>query len=123
MTDPPITDLSPPWHEPAMPELKLLAIPVHDASPREVVWGQLHADAVTRRDADEVAPHAARRIRDQLMAVLELDFEHRVRQCLGDDGVHDDRRFFLVAIVAIRLGSLRRTPRTPALTLELSQDS
>src|SRR4029077_9649114 len=105
-----------------MPGLKLLAVAVDDAPTREVVRRQLDADAIARRDADEVAPHAPRRVRDELVPVLELDLEHRVRQRLGDDGVHHDRRLFLVAIVAIRLADLRRS-RTSTWTFGFSQDA
>src|ERR1700687_1183820 len=104
-------------------EGSLLAVAIDDAAARQVVRRELDADAVARRDADKVAPHSTRRISDELVAGFELDLEHRVGQCLGDAGVHDARRLFLVAIVAIRLGSLRRPPRTSALTLELTQDS
>src|SRR6266481_5632886 len=87
----------------------LLEVAVDDAAPRQVVGRELDADAVAGRDADEVATHAARRIGDELVAVLELHLEHRVRQSLRDGGVHDDRLLFLVTVVAFCAPSLRRT--------------
>src|SRR4029077_9556044 len=105
-----------------MPGLKLLAVAVDDASPREVVRRQLHADAIARRDADEVAAHAPRRVGDELVPVFELHLEHRVRQRLRDDGVHHDRRLLLVSIVTIRLAHLWRS-RTSTWTFRFPQDS
>ena len=101
---------------------KLLAIAVDNASQRQVVRRQLDADAISRRDADEVAPHAPRCVRDQLLPVLELDLEHRVRQSLRDDGVHDDRRLFLISIVAIRLAHLWRS-RASTRAFRFPQDA
>src|ERR1700688_1312242 len=102
------------------PAVTLLAVAVDDAAARQVVRRELDPDAVPRRDADEVAPHAPRGVGDELVAVLELDLEHGVRQGLRHDGVHDDRCFFLVAIVAIRLASLRGSRAAP-WTFGLSQ--
>src|SRR5713101_3898982 len=87
----------------------LLAVAVDDAAARQVVGRELDADAVARRDADEVAAHAAGRVGDELVAVLKLHLEHRVRQSLRDRGVHDDRLFLLVTVVSLRASSLRRT--------------
>src|SRR5256885_454782 len=75
----------------------LLAVAVDDAAARQVVRRKLDADAVAGRDADEVATHAAGSVGDELVAVLELNLEHRVRGSLRDGGVHDDRLPFLVA--------------------------
>src|SRR5439155_532752 len=58
----------------------LLAVAVDDAAARQVVRRKLDADAVAGRDADEVATHAAGSVGDELVAVLELYLEHRVRQ-------------------------------------------
>src|ERR1035437_8614788 len=107
---------------PGLPGVTLLAIAVDDASPREVVRRQLDADAVAGRDADEVAPHATRCVGDELVPVLELDLEHRVRQSLGDDGVHHARPLLLIAVVAIRFAHFRRS-RTSTRTFRLPQDS
>src|SRR5712691_11194283 len=87
----------------------LLAVAVDDAAARQVVGRKLDADAVTGRDADEVATHAARRVGDELVAVLELHLEHRVRESLRDGGVHDDRLLFLIAVGGCSAPSLRRT--------------
>src|SRR5437588_9868019 len=99
----------------------LLAVAVDDAAAREVVRRQLDADAVARRDADEVAAHAARRICDELVAALNLDFEHRVRQSLRADRVHHDRGFLLVAVLALCLARPLRSPRPSALSFVLAQ--
>src|SRR5213082_1733938 len=58
-----------------------LSIPVavDDPASREVVRRELDANAVARRDADEVAAHASRGIRDQLVAAFNLHLEH----CVG----------------------------------------
>src|SRR5260221_12112448 len=103
--------------------LALLAVAVDDAPARQVVWRQLDADPVAGSDADEVPAHPSGRVSDQLVTALNLDLEHRVGQRLRDNSVHDDRGFLLAAIILVRLGRLRRTARTSALALELSQDS
>src|SRR5579864_4816715 len=90
----------------------LFAIAVHDAAARQVVGRELDADPVARRDAYEVAAHTAGGVGDELMTALDLHLEHRVRQCLRDHGVHDDRRLFLAAVIAVRLADLLRTSRT-----------
>src|SRR5258706_2753740 len=89
--------------------LPLLAVAVDDAAPRQVVGRELDADAVAWRDADEAAAHAARRVGDELVAVLKLHLEHRIRQSLRDGGVHDDRLLFLIAVGCCGPPSLRRT--------------
>src|SRR4051794_18760838 len=57
---------------------------VDDPRPVEVVWRDLHADAVTGEDADAEAPHLARDVAEDLVAVVELHSEHRVRERLED---------------------------------------
>src|SRR5207247_4696467 len=84
----------------------LLAVAVNDAAARQVVRRELDADAVAGRDADEVAPHAAGRVRDELVAVLELHLEHRVRVSLREGGVNYDSLLFLVAVVSLLVTSL-----------------
>src|SRR2546430_16835162 len=83
----------------------LVAVAVDDAAARQVVRRKFDANAVAGRDADEVATHAAGSVGDELVAVLELHLEHRIRQSLRDGGVHDDRLLFLVAVGG------RRAPR------------
>src|SRR6266852_6430365 len=87
----------------------LFAVAVDDAAARQVVGRELDADAIAGRDSNEVAAHAAGRVGDELVAVFELDLEHRVRQSLRDRGVHDDGLLFLVTIVSLGAPSLRRT--------------
>src|SRR5438132_24700 len=79
-----------------------IPVAVDDAAARQVVGRQLDADAIPGRDADEVATHTAGRIGNQLVAALDLDLEHRVRQSLRDDRVHDYSRLFLIAVVTVR---------------------
>src|SRR3981081_2877044 len=92
-----------------------IAVAVDDPAARQVIWRELDAYAVTRRDAYEVAPHASCRVGDELVAVLELDLEHGVRQRLRNDGVHDHRRLFVVPILGRSLPHLFRAAWTPAL--------
>jgi len=100
----------------------LLAVAVDDAPAGQVVGRELHPNAVAWRDANEVAPHAAGCVGDELVPVLELDLEHRIRQRLRDDCVHDYSCFFLVTIVAIRFSDLWRS-RTSTRTFRFPQDS
>src|SRR5215831_9938224 len=65
-----------------------LLVPVNDPTPRQVVRRQLDEDLVPRQDADEVLPHLARDVRQDLMLVFQLHLEHRVRQRLDHRG-HD----------------------------------
>src|SRR3979409_2167935 len=99
-----------------------ISVAVDDPAARQVVRRQLDAYAVAWGDADEIAPHAPRCVSDQLVAILELDFEHGVRQRLRDDGVHDYRRLFVVAFFA-GFAHLFLAARTPALVFCFPQDS
>src|SRR5688572_6284246 len=65
--------------------------PVRDPAAGQVVGRQLHADAVSRQDADEVHPKLAADVGEHAMAVLELDREHRVRERLDDRSLDFDR--------------------------------
>src|SRR6266545_2502770 len=59
-------------------------VPIHHATSREVVWGQLHAHTVPGQDPDVVHPHLPRDVREHLVPVLELHTEHGVGQGLDD---------------------------------------
>src|SRR5438093_11217803 len=90
----------------------LLAVAVDDAAARQVVRRKLDADAVAGRDADEIATHAAGSVGDELVAVLELNLEHRVRESLRDGGVHDDPcSFWSLSAAAVRRAFGVRVPR------------
>src|SRR5687767_1049167 len=71
-----------------------LFVPINDPPARQVVGRELHEDLVARKDPDEVLPHLSRYVREHLMFVLQLHFEHRVRQRF-DDRRHDLDRVFL----------------------------
>src|SRR3954467_12391008 len=68
-------------------------VPVGDPASAEVVRGQLHLDAIPRQDADVVHAHLSGDVGQYLVAVLELDPEHGVRQRLDDRPLEDDRVF------------------------------
>src|SRR5215510_7650510 len=75
-----------------------LLVPINDPAPRQVVGRQLHEDLVARKDADEVLPHLSRDVRQHLMLVLQLHFEHRVGQRLHDRRHDLDGLFFRHAL-------------------------
>src|SRR5712664_1248246 len=77
----------------ASPSSNLLE-PICDPAPREVIGRQLHLHLVARQDADEVHPHLARHVGQHLVAVLQLDPEHRVGQRLDHRALHLDRILF-----------------------------
>src|SRR3954453_2621951 len=64
---------------------------VGDATPAEVVGGELHPDPVTGQDPDEVHPELAADMGEDVMAVLELDPERRVREGLQHRAFDFDR--------------------------------
>ena len=70
-----------------------LLVSVGDATSSEVVGGELDLDPVAREDADVVHAHLAGDVRQHLVAVLELDAEHRVGKGLDDGPLEDDRIF------------------------------
>ena len=51
---------------------------VRDAPAIQVVDGQLYRDLIAREDLDVVHTHLPRNVGQDLVAVLELDLEHRV---------------------------------------------
>src|ERR1700731_2360305 len=57
-------------------------VPVHDAAPGQVVGRQLHHHPVLGQDADVVLPHLAADVSEHLVAVLQLNAEHRIGQGL-----------------------------------------
>ena len=67
---------------------------VGDATARQVIRGELDRDLVPRQDTDEVLPHLARDMGEHLVAIGQLNAEHRVPQRL-DYRPLDDETFFL----------------------------
>jgi hypothetical protein len=59
-------------------------MPVDDPAAFEVVGRDLDAHAVAREDADAVAAHLAGHVAEDLVTVVELHPEHRVRERLDD---------------------------------------
>src|SRR6056297_3164961 len=59
----------------------------------QVIGGHFHLHLVARQNADAVLAHLACRVRDDLMAVLKLDPECRVRQEFLDDTGKFERVF------------------------------
>src|SRR5436309_11622516 len=59
-----------------------LLVAVDDPSPRQVVGRQLHCHLVAGQDLDEVHAHLARDVGQDLVTVLQLHPEHRVREGL-----------------------------------------
>src|SRR3984957_8867473 len=60
----------------------LLLVAVHNAAPGQVVGRQLHHHPVLGQDADVVLPHLAADVGKHLVAVLQLNAEHRIGQRL-----------------------------------------
>ena len=60
----------------------------------EVVRGQLHLDAIARKDADVMHSHLPADVRKHFVTVLELDPEHGVRKRFGNGPFKDDGIFF-----------------------------
>src|SRR5688572_22317773 len=69
-------------------------LPVGDASPREVVRGQLDLDLVARQDLDVVHAHLAGDVREHDLPGGDLHAEHRVRERLQDAAFDFDLLFF-----------------------------
>ena len=71
-----------------------LFVAVNDPAPGQIVRTELNRHPVARENANEILPHASRNMSQNLMLVLQLDFEHRVWQRLYD-GCHYLNRVFL----------------------------
>ena len=61
-----------------------LPVPVGDPTAVQVVGTQLHVDLVARKDADVVLAHLSGDRREDVVATIELDTEHRARKGLGN---------------------------------------
>src|ERR1044071_6992800 len=67
-----------------------LPIPVANAAAREIVWAHLDANPIAKQDANAEFAHLAAGIGQQLVPVIELDFELRIGQRIDDGAVHLD---------------------------------
>src|SRR6266849_7267190 len=66
------------------------AVAITDAAARQVVRAHFDAYPIAEQDADAELAHLAARIGQQLMPVVELDFELRIGQRIDDGTVHLD---------------------------------
>src|SRR3954462_10565414 len=73
------------------PSLDPLLVPVGDATSAEVVRSELDLHLVAGEDPDVVHPHLSRDVGEDLVAVLELDTEHRVGEGFDDRPLDEDR--------------------------------
>ena len=72
-----------------------LLVSIDDATAGEVVGRKLHDHSVVRQDADVVHAHLAADVGKHLVAVVELNTEHRVRQGLKNRSLELDCSVFL----------------------------
>src|SRR5664280_2269356 len=97
------------YYLPRRRSVRSLLVAIGDAAPREIVWRQLDDHLVTREYPDVVHAHLARDVREHLVAVLELNAEHRVGQRF------DHGAFELDGVVALcQTGLLLRAGREAA---------
>ena len=73
--------------------LAVLFVSVRDATSGEVVWGEFHLHLVAGENTDVVHPHLSGDVRQDCVAVFELDLEHCVRQRFEDLAFQHDRIF------------------------------
>src|SRR6266849_5486108 len=66
------------------------AVAITDAAARQVVRAHFDAYPIAEQDTDAEFAHLAARIGQQLMPVVELDFELGIRQRIDDCSVHLD---------------------------------
>jgi hypothetical protein len=80
-----------------------LLVPIGDATPTEVVGGDLHLHPIAREDADPVHAHLAGAVRQHLVAVVQLHPEDGVRERLDDGPFEEDRVFLGLGQVDLRI--------------------
>jgi hypothetical protein len=66
---------------------------IGDSSPRQIIGRQLYRDLVSRQNLDEVHPHLAGYVRQDLMAIFHLDPEHGVGEGLQNRPLNFNRVF------------------------------
>ena len=72
----------------------MLFVPERYTSLRQIVGRHLHFYFISGKDLDVMHAHLARDMSENLMAVLELDFEHCVRESLQNGALKFDDVFF-----------------------------
>src|SRR5690625_1882489 len=75
--------------------LSELLVAVNDPTTGQVVGTELHHDPVLRKDTNIVLTHLAGDVGKHLVAVRQLDPEHRVRESLDDTAFDLDDAVFL----------------------------
>src|SRR5260370_699804 len=70
------------------PPLQILLVAMHNPAARQIVRRKLDRDFVSRQNPDEILAHFAGNVRQDLVLVLQLNAEHRVRQRLDHRGHH-----------------------------------
>lgn len=82
-----------PGHPPRHSRLLMLrlAMPERDAPTRQIVRRKLDDHAVSRQHPDVVTTHAAAQMTEHMVAVLQLNREHRVWKCIHDLAFDSDR--------------------------------
>src|SRR5947209_7578141 len=69
-------------------------LPKNNARLRQIVGRQLHLHFVARDDPDEMLPHLARNVGEDVAFPWQFDPEHRSRQDLGDGSFGQDLVLF-----------------------------
>ena len=67
----------------------LLASP-GDAAARQIVRRHLNRNLVTGEDSDKVHPELAGNMRQNGVPAADINGEHRIRQCIGNDALKFD---------------------------------
>jgi hypothetical protein len=63
---------------------------VRDAASRQVIRRELDGNTVAWKNADVICPHFAGQMAKHIVAILELDGEHRVRKRVNDFAIDGD---------------------------------
>ena len=79
-----------------------------DSSLREIVWGHLNFDSITRHQTDIMLAHPPRNVRDDTMAILQFHLKLRIRQCFHYLTNHFDD--FLLTRHKLQLSIIQQTP-------------
>lgn len=73
-----------------------------DPSLVQIIGRQFQGDLVTRQDLDEVLLHAASRVGDQRVTVIQVDAKTRIRQDFGNLPLHFNQFFFGHLVFLVR---------------------
>jgi hypothetical protein len=85
-----------------------LLVSVGDPASAEVVRGEFHLNLVARQNSDVVHPHFSGDVGQHLVAIIEFDPKHRVRERFDNRSFEDDRVFLRLRQGGL-LGSVRLT--------------